>query len=275
MGAVFEVEDVQDGARLALKVMHPDLYESDPRALHRFEREARLSAGLEHPNIARTVATGVDTSLNMPWMVMELLGGETLGSWIGRDGAPATAVARRVLDELFSAVAYAHEKGVFHRDLKPENIFVTRQSGDELGPVKILDFGIAKVAAAAGVQASMTASGLGTPIWAAPEQGNTNHRPDAQNDVWALGLLAFFVLTGKIYWKSAGGRASMVDLAMELLRDTVVAPSLRAEEIGVEAALPRGFDGWFLRSVCRDKAARYEDATRARAALDSVLTQLP
>jgi serine/threonine-protein kinase len=174
---------------------------------------------------------------------------------------------RGVLSQIFSALTVAHAAGIVHRDLKPENI---RVSGTAEAPsVKLLDFGIAKDF---GVDTlSGTTPGLGTPLWTAPEQARESYAPVPNADVWALGLLTFFALIGVPYWRHAGERASLADLAIELLKSEIAPASARARELGLEALLPRGFDAWFERSVSRDPSRRFRDAGEAWRALEPLL----
>ncbi len=268
MGAVYCVEDLRDGGELALKAMNYDLFDSDPRALHRFEREARLSAQLRHPNIVQTIDTGFDEDSRTPWLVMERLEGQTLSELVKVAGAPALDRAKQMLSELFSAVISAHAAGIVHRDLKPENIFAAERDGNTV--LKVLDFGIAKRAYADN-KASLTAAGLGTPLWSAPEQGMSDYQPDPRTDVWALGLLVFYILAGRLYWLHADSRSSMMDLAMELMRHPIQKPSKRVGEIGSPLLIPAELDAWFLRAVCREPDDRYDNAQDAWDALRTPL----
>jgi serine/threonine protein kinase len=157
-----------------------------------------------------------------------------------------------------------------HRDLKPENIVV---KGGNDGPLmlKVLDFGIAKSMSSA--TAVSTSPGQGTPLWTAPEQTRMDDVPNPTADVWALGLLTFFVLTGKIYWLHANGKSSMVQLSMELVRNPIAPPSQRLVELGLGMRMPSEFDAWFSHCVNRDPQARFVDANAAYHALMSVLAR--
>jgi serine/threonine protein kinase len=147
-----------------------------------------------------------------------------------------------------------------HRDLKPDNIVVIED--DDAGVrLKVLDFGIAKSLSSA--TAISTSPGQGTPLWTAPEQTRMDDVPKPTADVWALGLLTFFVFTGKVYWLHAHGASSMVQLSMELVRNPIAPPSQRIAELEIANNFPSGFDEWFLRCVNRESAQRYPDAGQA------------
>jgi eukaryotic-like serine/threonine-protein kinase len=179
------------------------------------------------------------------------------------------AAARQLLEQLFSALAAAHERGIVHRDLKPDNV---RVSGDaDAGfRMKVLDFGIAKDFGVGTL--SGTTPGLGAPLWTAPEQAREGYRPVPSADVWSLGLLTFFVLTGRLYWRNAEEHASMADLAIELVKGDLEPATTRLSRLsagrdGEPPGLPPGFDAWFARAVSRDPDQRFADARVAWAEL--------
>ena len=160
-------------------------------AVERFLQEARITASLDHPNIVKVFDVGM--SSGRPYLVSELLDGETLRGPIGR-GAAAPADALRIASALASGLVAAHARGLVHRDLKPENIFLTKS-----GTAKILDFGIAKLAqdpALPGGLATLTGVVLGTAGYLAPEQVKGDP-VDARTDLFALGSILFELMTGQ------------------------------------------------------------------------------
>jgi serine/threonine-protein kinase len=133
--------------------------------------------------------------------------------------------------------------------------------------LKVLDFGIAK--SFTGLELSGTTPGLGTPLWTAPEQAHDDYVPAPSADVWALGLLSFFILTGRMYWKHAQ-KNDMLELAIEILKSPIAAANARGAELGVSELLPPGYESWFARAVNRDAAARWQDVASAREAWPSI-----
>jgi serine/threonine protein kinase len=266
MGSVYRAESLAGGGDVALKITKLDVTH-DPRALRRFQRGAESGARLDSPYIARTLDSGTLGDGGLAWIAMELAEGDSLQELVERRGRLPPADAKRVLGQLFAALAAAHAGHIVHRDLKPENVRVAGE-GAELR-VKVLDFGIAKDF---GVDTlSGTAPGLGTPLWTAPEQTREGYAPRPSADVWALGLLTFYALTGAPYWRNAAPRASMADLAIELIKGELVSASERVAELGLEAELPPGFDAWFTRAVVREPEARFADAAQAWQALEPLL----
>jgi serine/threonine protein kinase len=244
MGSVYEVST--GGLSFGMKLMNPRLvHDADFRA--RFDLEIRIGTALNNPNVVKVFEHGVDHRFG-PYLVMELLRGETLDSHIHRVGRLAVPYARELLAQLCNALGSAHVAGIVHRDLKPGNVFL-----NEPGPVvKVLDFGIAKVI---GHALAANSAVLGTAGWMAPEQFNTRQPVGPPTDVWAIGLLAFQMLTGKPFWRS--DPMSWNDLSMEICSLSLPLASSRAAELGAEGSLPDGFDSWFQRCVNRDLNARF------------------
>ncbi len=268
MGAVYVAEQRSTGTLRALKVMQRELV-TDPTFRERFELEACIAAKIESDHVVQVVGAGVDLATSLPWMAMELLKGVPLDVYLVERRARPPGEVRFLFEQLCHALGAAHEQGIVHRDLKPANIFlaVPRVVGLSY-MVKVLDFGIAKVLAEA--KTAKTAA-VGTPLYMAPEQYEAGSVTPA-TDVWALGLIAFELLTGKSYWKAArDGNATPASLMYETCLGELVTPTRRTSEIGLTAALPEGFDAWFVRCVERKPEARFSDARAAFEALARVL----
>jgi serine/threonine-protein kinase len=266
MGIVYEADDLATGTVVALKVSAPDAA-ADVRARRRLTREADAGKRIDSPHVARALETGEDTARGLVWIAFELAAGATLDVFVREHYPLSRDDAARLLAELGAALAAAHAEGIVHRDLKPENIRVEpRPEGPFL---RVLDFGIAK--SVTGLDVSATAPGLGTPLWVAPEQSRDGYVPAPSADVWAYGLIAFFVLTGKLYWKHANDRASLADLALEIMKSPIEPASVRARALGVATKLPHGFDAWFERAVARDVNSRFKGGAEAARALAAVL----
>jgi serine/threonine protein kinase len=269
MGAVYVVEQVSTGKQRALKVMHPQLVH-DEMMRQRFVQEARIGAKIESEHVVDVIAAGIDASTQMPWLAMELLQGETLGERVDTMGPRHVAEAREVVSQLGHALAAAHRVGIVHRDLKPENVFLARPRREGVPfVVKVLDFGIAKLMAEADVRDT---AAIGSPLWMAPEQAEVGGQIRACTDVWPLGLLAFFMLTGREFWRSANLETpSPVTVLTEMKIDPIPPASKRAAEYGVDRLLPAGFDAWFERCVNRDLDARFADGGAARRAFEEMV----
>jgi serine/threonine-protein kinase len=199
MGEVYQASDSKLGRSVAIKLL-PEAFANDGERSARFEREARVLASLNHPNIAAIY--GVEESGGRKFLVMELVPGETLAEKIRR-GAIPVGDALRIASQIVEALEAAHEKGVVHRDLKPANIKVTAD-----GRVKVLDFGLAKAFEPEMGSASLTNSPtmnmaatqqgviLGTASYMSPEQARG--RPvDQRADIWAFGCVLYELLSGR------------------------------------------------------------------------------
>jgi serine/threonine-protein kinase len=259
MGIVYEVEHVHTSEILALKVLSDRALASDG-SIERFRREARVPARIRSEHVVRVVDADAAPELGgAPYLVMELLHGEDLRRAAGEAPQPPD----RVIDwlaQVARALDKAHGLGIIHRDLKPENLFLARRD-DGTSIVKILDFGIAKMTFDGGPS---TASDqlLGTPLFMAPEQAELKGAPaTSRTDLFALGLIAYKLLTGRHYWVSD----SLVSLVREICLEPMPPPSKRG------IALGPAFDAWFARACHRDPAMRFETATAQIHALAEAL----
>ena len=275
MGAVFVGDHVTTEQRVAVKVLWPHVLSSKD-AVEKFQLEAKVAGRVMSDHIVRMIDAGYDEETKMPFLVMELLDGRTLDGLVETGGPlPPDALVtyfRQVCSGLDKAHGYVDKDGVskpiIHRDLKPENLFLThRDSGEPL--VKILDFGIAKVVSD---QTDVSREMKGTPLFMAFEQ-LAGARVSPQTDIWALGLIVFFLLTGKHYWKTGEleDNGGLHALFAEVLTLPIVPPSARLAEYGVQEPLPPAFDAWFLQCVDREPARRFRSAGQAASALAEAL----
>ena len=266
MGAVYEVEQRSTGRRRALKVLHAEVAQS-PRNREAFLREARVGSRIESEHVVEVIAAGIDPASERPWLVMELLVGETLARRVKSRGPLRGDELMAIYRPIAHSLSAAHRVGVIHCDLKPENVFLCETKRADVGfTVKVLDFGIAKVVQEYRTSVLAT-SAEGTPRWMAPEQTVRNGRIKPATDVWALGLMAFYLLTGTYYWRCAQVSQGVVPLLVEVARGPMPPASERAREHGASRELPPGFDAWFARCVARDLDARFPEATEAVEAL--------
>ncbi len=267
MGALYVAEQLSTSSNRALKVLRRE-YVSDATLYKRFEREAQVAAKIPSDHVAQVIAAGVDRKLDVPWIAMELLEGQTLRDYVDENGPLPKDTVRRFLEQMCHALRAAHKLGIVHRDLKPANIFLSeaRRVG-ETQMVKVLDFGIAKILAE-----SVTLQGapLGTPAWMAPEQTMSEQATTA-TDVWALGLLAFYMLTGRSFWLSAMRPDDHTGIVKEILHDPIPIAWARAIELGAMDRIPPGFNEWFAQCVARAPGDRFVHAGAAYAALSSAL----
>ncbi len=198
MGAVYRARHLLMDRPVAIKVLHQRLLE-DEAARVRFQTEARAAVLLHHSNAVSVTDFG-QTSEGCVYIVMELLEGRTLRDILSREAPLETARAVSIMLQVSDAVAAAHEAGIIHRDLKPSNILVT-QSSDQPAVVKVLDFGIAKLASDKldddddATTLGQTNSVIGTPRYMAPEQSNGLESTPAA-DVYSLGVILYEMLTG-------------------------------------------------------------------------------
>jgi serine/threonine-protein kinase len=259
MGFIFEVEHERTGERVALKLMRTHVL-AGASLLERFKREARAAARIKSDHVVRVI--DADAALELGgtlFMVMELLEGTDLDK--AAAGIPQSpAVVVEWLRQAALGLDKAHQLGIVHRDLKPENLFLTRnERGDPR--VKILDFGIAKTLEDA---PGTTQSGqlLGTPLFMSPEQARTTDEVGPAADRYALGLIAYKLLSGVDYWEPAPNVAGII---AQILYHPMVPPSARGVEFGDE------FDAWFARACNRDAAARFGSSMELVEALGRAL----
>ena len=194
MGTIYEGMHEQLEKRVAIKVLHRQIATNE-EAYQRFLREARAAGRLPHPNIIEV--TDFDrTSDTIPYMVMEYLEGEDLGSVLDREGCMTVGQILPIFQDVCSAVQCAHDAGIIHRDLKPENIFLCQFGGRTDYP-KVLDFGISKVRDVS-LSLTRTESYLGTPYYMSPEQARGQSAlVDGRTDIFALGAMLYRALAGQ------------------------------------------------------------------------------
>ncbi|MEP6733777.1 MAG: serine/threonine-protein kinase [bacterium] len=248
MGVVYLARDVQLDRDVAIKVL-PTALAYNAAARERFVREARMAAGLSHPNIVPIHRVG--EAGGFVFFVMSYVEGETLGERLRTRGPLPPADATRVLREVAWALAYAHGRGIVHRDVKPDNILLEAGTGRAL----VTDFGIAH-----GGEQSGTATNpgkiMGTAHFMSPEQA-ANEPVDGRSDIYALGVVGYLALSGRLPFESGNLHALMVRQATE------TPPSVMRAAPG----LPPGLGVAIDRCLARDPAARFADGEALAAAL--------
>ncbi len=189
MSRVFLAEETRLARRVVVKVLPPEL--AAEISVDRFNREIQLSASLQHPHIVPLLAAG--GSADVLYYTMPFVEGEALRTRLARDGALPVRDAVRILKDVADALAYAHARGIVHRDIKPDNVLL---SGNH---AVVADFGVAKAVSQAKGQSGLTSVGvaLGTPAYMAPEQAAGDPNIDHRADIYALGAMAYEMLTGR------------------------------------------------------------------------------
>jgi serine/threonine protein kinase/tetratricopeptide (TPR) repeat protein len=247
MGSVYRVRDREVAEVVALKLL--DANAATPEAIERFRREVRLARRVTHRNAARTYDLGEHHSWR--FLTMEYVDGESLRSFISRN-RPSAARSLAFALQMAEGLAAAHEAGVIHRDLKPANVLLERN-----GRVVITDFGIAR--ALQGTDATLQTGGLlGTPAYMAPEQ-ISGDRIEAPADLYALGLILYEMLTGRLPFTGGSPMAIALARLHQPLPDFTSDPDI-----------PAPLAPLLERSLARDVASRFQSATEMAAALSTV-----
>ncbi|MBA2541777.1 MAG: protein kinase [Deltaproteobacteria bacterium] len=266
-GAVYRGLQLATGRKVALKLLHPEMTKDD-NLVARFRQEGRVLCNLRDAHTITTYDFD-QTPDGTLYIAMELLEGKSLHQ-LFHDQAPlAWKRMFKILTEMCSSLAEAHAQGIVHRDLKPENVYLeTRPGNPEF--VKILDFGIAKVMRGDTIdpqspQLTATGQTLGTLEYMSPEQ--LMGKPlDGRSDVYALGVVAYEMITGRLPFPDAKGPAGLITAQ---LKQTPIPPS----QANAKVSLPPTADRVILKCLEKDKANRYADVTALAAALSEVLAE--
>ncbi len=195
MGDVYRAVNVLAGREVAIKLLHPELVENEELA-KRFFQEARAINRIRHPNVVDVLDAGM--SELGPYIVMDLLEGESTGQLLARLGRLRVEAAMATILPVLEALDAAHRAGIIHRDLKPENVFVAVDAPNRRAIVRLLDFGIAKVLGGQATSSPRTRTGIvfGTPDYLSPEQATGDRPLDGRSDLFAVGVLLYELLTG-------------------------------------------------------------------------------
>ena len=269
MGEVYRARDNRLRRDVAIKVL-PPFFAADKERLRRFEQEAQAAAALNHPNILAVFQMG--TFEGSPYLVSELLEGETLREQIKRGPVPVRKVVEQGV-QIAHGLAAAHEKGIVHRDLKPENLFLTRE-----GRIKILDFGLAKLKQAkqerqhssptVGAAATEPGIVMGTAAYMSPEQVRAKSA-DSRTDIFAFGTILYEMLTGK----KAFQKATSAETMSAILNEEPPAVSQLAQNI------PPALQRMIHRCLEKQPEQRFQSASDLAFALealsDSGITAVP
>ncbi|MEB3069293.1 Stk1 family PASTA domain-containing Ser/Thr kinase [[Mycobacterium] vasticus] len=252
MSEVHRAVDTRLHREVAVKVLRADLAR-DPSFYLRFRREAQNAAALNHPAIVAVYDTGeAETAAGpLPYIVMELVEGETLRDIVHNDGPMSPTRAIEVIADACQALNFSHQHGIVHRDVKPANIMI-----DQNNAVKVMDFGIARAVADAGNSVTQTAAVIGTAQYLSPEQARGD-TVDARSDVYSLGCVLYEILTGDPPFVGD----SPVAVAYQHVREDPVPPSQRRPD------LPADLDAVVLKALTKNPDNRYQTAAEMRADL--------
>jgi eukaryotic-like serine/threonine-protein kinase len=245
---VYLARDPKHDRPVAIKVLRPEL--AAALGTERFIREIEIAAKLTHPHILPLFDSGETDGLL--YYVMPYVEGESLRDRLEREGRVPVAEAIRLTDQIASALAYAHERGVVHRDIKPENILLT---GDQ---AVVADFGIARaVEAAGGHRLTGTGLAIGTPAYMSPEQAFGTHEVDARTDVYGLGCVVFEMVAGRAPFEAPTAQALFARHAAGAV------PRLRGTDPDIPLFVERAVE----RALAKDPSDRFATPTELAAAL--------
>ncbi|MBX3186655.1 MAG: serine/threonine protein kinase [Labilithrix sp.] len=255
MGVVLEARHKKLGQRVAIKFLMPDALASE-EALVRFDREARAAALLRSPYVVRV--QDVDTTEDgLPFIVMEYVEGRDLGSEIRSRGKIPVAEAVDWALQACAGLAEAHARGIVHRDIKPSNLYLCREATGQV--VKVMDFGVSKLLGSKGeIDLTSAETAVGTPSYMAPEQLISARAIDHRVDVWAMGVVLYRAVSGRLPFIGENPTTLAIAIA-------TAAPAPLAE---VAPEVPRGLASAVMRALQREPDARYADMIELGRALE-------
>lgn len=260
MATVYSAEDTRLGRQVAVKVLRSE-HASNPTSRARFQREAEAVASLNHPNIVSVYDTGVfdavdrRSKLSVPFMVMELVQGQSLRQMLTARGELPVDEALGYSTQILAALQYASDTGIVHRDIKPANVMVLPLTEEDIsksqyGQVKVMDFGIASALEPSGEPLTRANTVMGTARYISPEQAR-GETVDSRSDIYSAACLIFEMLSGH----SPFDADSSMDLAAKHLSETPQPPSAYAQQ-----AIPSDIDAAVLRALSKSRSERFPTA---------------
>ncbi len=255
MGYVISARHAELGEMVALKFLRPEAL-AHPELVERFAREARAAAKIRSEHVANVFDVGALPD-GTPYIVMEYLAGKDLADYLHQEGPLPISVAVDYILQACEALAAAHAGGIVHRDIKPENLFLI-QHGQGMDSIKVLDFGISKIALPRGKRDLVrTQMALGSPVYMSPEQIRRSDQVDARSDIWAVGCVLFELLTGV----TAFDEPSLLELSAAILeREPVPLHTLRPDASGE-------LEQVVLRCLTKNPDERYQNVAELAIAL--------
>lgn len=262
LGVVFRAKDSLLGRPVAVKVLQ-EKSAADTVAALRFQREARMAASLQHPNIVTVYDFGVLPD-NRPFLVMECLSGESMDEVLKRSMRMQSSKAVPLFIAVCQALAHAHKNGIVHRDLKPANIVLQKDdTGNEV--IKLVDFGIAKPMVEQDSDLTAAGSVMGTPSYMSPEQ--CLGRPlDGRSDIYSLGCVMYHILTGV--------RPLTGETALETLTKHISEQPRSFSEVAQAAMLPESLERCVFRALMKSPADRHQSVIELRDELEQALASI-
>jgi eukaryotic-like serine/threonine-protein kinase len=257
MGSVWRAVHVVLGHSVAVKFLRQSLGQS-ASAHARFEQEAKVSARLgEMSNHITRVSDYGFIGSDTPFVVMELLRGESLAQRIGGGRALPLFTVAAIVAQLARALSVAHRAGVVHRDLKPANVFLCETEEGQAPIVKLLDFGVAKLLEHEGAQATMAGEVVGTPSYMSPEQIAGDDNIDERADLWALAAMTYRMAVGR----NPFGVGTLLELVYRISSTSPLPPT------SIVPSLPQELDAWMERGLAKHREDRFETARQLSDAL--------
>jgi serine/threonine-protein kinase len=256
MGSVWRAEHLALHAAVAVKLMDPAIAET-PEGAERFRREAQAAASLRSTHVVQVLDYGVEDGT--PYLVMELLHGESLAACLERELRLSPARTLSIMTQVSRAITRAHGANIVHRDLKPDNIFLIKEDDQEV--VKVLDFGIAKTESPTfGDMKTRTGMVMGTPHYMSPEQTEGKKTVGFRTDLWAMAVIICECLTGVQPFRGE----TWGELVLNVCARPIPVPS-------TFATVPVGFDAWFRRATHREPLLRFSSAQEMLSAFRNVV----
>jgi serine/threonine protein kinase len=259
MGMVYHAKELPSQREVALKFIHPSLLQ-DGEILSRFRREGTATSQIEHPNVLSVWALE-ETRDGDIFLVLEYLDGRDLDQYCQENEALSLHRIVSLIVQLLEALDATHSRGVIHRDIKPQNLFL--YASPQGLRVKLFDFGMAKLLAQPGDFLTPKGMTLGTPAYMAPEQV-CGGEVDARTDLWSVGVVLYFLLTGK----QPFCKATPIDTTLSVINDPLIPPSARAPERNV----PKPLEDLCIKALSKDPAKRPQSAAAFR---DELLRAMP
>jgi serine/threonine protein kinase len=245
-GIVYLVEQILLKQNFAMKILEP--VQVSDEAWRRFQKEAQAAGKLDHPGFVKVHDFGLIDNCT-PYFTMDLVQGETLADRLRRNGPMTVAQALPIFIQLCFALDYAHSKGVIHRDIKPSNVAFAQDEAANVEQVKILDFGIAKLAGAETTTLTKVGAVFGTPFYMSPEQCS-GHPVDSRSDIYSLGCVFFEVLAG------APPFSSEQALTLMMQHQTEKVPSLK--EVSMGGQFPAALETLIRKMLAKNPNQRYQ-----------------